>query len=58
MQSSIAHRSYNIYFIGAVKINGEVDREYRSVYHLKVRAGEIDCGLKPDNNSNVGKRRV
>ena len=45
----------NCYSIGAVKINGEVDREYRSVYHLKVRAGEIDCGLKPDNNSNVGK---
>ena len=32
-----------------------VDYEYHQVYHLIIRAGKDDCGLKAENATNVGK---
>eukprot|EP00794_Sanderia_malayensis_P006322 gene6322-7046_t len=40
---------------GSVMVAGIVDREFSDFIHLKVRGGNIDCGLKPLNDSNVGE---
>ena len=39
---------------GNVTVIGKVDLEYRKEYHLKIRAGSLDCGTTL-NDSNVGE---